>query len=204
MRKAKRDRMILANLALAYSIARKMYYSNPTIQLIGSLEDAQQEAILALRKAIEKYDPKRGKLSTYATRVIRRRLQEESTSQALVRVPPYHVKYRSVSQENLTRGQRWTIRLSRLALRGARPLPAGFDRLAPEPVVNQADVLLKVESAFRYLEPRIQEWIKLHFGLNGKPPQTYREIGEKYGVSKQLIQNTVTKSLKRIRRIVEV
>jgi len=78
---AARERMILSNMRLVVSIA-KTFRNIP-------LEDAIDDGVFGLMRAVECYDPARGvRFSTYATWWIRQRLLRFNQTYALVRLPP--------------------------------------------------------------------------------------------------------------------
>lgn len=80
--KEARSKLIKHNLRLVISIASKYISSNV------SLDDLVQEGTIGLMRAIEKYDPSKGRLSTYATpwihQIIRRAI---GNTESTVRVP---------------------------------------------------------------------------------------------------------------------
>ena len=79
--------LISSCIPLAYRLAAKGWHAGQFFRL-GSLEDAQGEALLALCKAARKFDPARGfRFTTYATWVIRRHLLSTSMEGGLIRVP---------------------------------------------------------------------------------------------------------------------
>jgi len=57
------EMMIESNKKLIYSIAKSLYVQNK----VFSVEDLVQVGFLAICKSANKYDPKRGKLSTFIT-----------------------------------------------------------------------------------------------------------------------------------------
>ena len=79
-----RNRLVTANLRLVTSIARK--YIGAGIPL----PDLIQEGNLGLLKAAEKFDPSRGRFSTYATEWIRQAIQRALAQQAHTLRLPVH------------------------------------------------------------------------------------------------------------------
>lgn len=65
------DDLIIKNIPLAYHIIHKEY---PTY---SKDEDVIQSAMVGLCKAANKFDPDRGKFSTYASRVIKSEIARE-------------------------------------------------------------------------------------------------------------------------------
>ena len=82
-----RDKMVNANLRLAFSIARK--YHRPG----HSLDDLIQESNIGLMKAVDKFDWRRGfKFSTYATWWIRQSVgRYVNNTKSMIRVPAHAI-----------------------------------------------------------------------------------------------------------------
>lgn len=82
-----RDKMVNANLRLAFSIARK--YHRPG----HSLDDLIQESNIGLMKAVDKFDWRRGfKFSTYATWWIRQSVgRYVNDTKSMIRVPAHAI-----------------------------------------------------------------------------------------------------------------
>ena len=83
--RAARRKLIVSNLRLVVSIAKKyLYYGLP-------LQDLIEEGNLGLMKAVDRYDPERGcKFSTYATWWIRQAVTRSLSNQGrTVRIPVY-------------------------------------------------------------------------------------------------------------------
>ncbi len=80
---AARERMIISNLRLAYSVAKKYQWSGE------ALDDLVQEANIGLIKAVDRFDWRRGfRFSTYAMWWVRQQVSRAIADKArLVRVP---------------------------------------------------------------------------------------------------------------------
>lgn len=96
----KREKMILDNMGLVHMMVHKAMRV-PHVQRSFTIEDAVQSGMVALIRAVDKFDPTRGwKFGTYACRAIWNELLSSATFEGLVRVPatargsdvPAHIK----------------------------------------------------------------------------------------------------------------
>lgn len=67
---------------------------------------------------------------------------------------------------------------------------------------DQRDILLS-RDAFDVLDPRSKDILFKRFGLNGCEPQTLRELGDDYELSRERIRQIQNKSLRKLRRAIE-
>lgn len=82
--KEARDIMILANMRLVVALA-KQYHQRRGVPL----EDGIMEGALGLLRAVDLYDPRKGRFTTYATNWVQQRLRRFSQDYAMVRIPSY-------------------------------------------------------------------------------------------------------------------
>ncbi len=224
---AARDRMILSNLRLALSIAKKHLWSGMPF------DDLVQEANIGLMKAVERYDWRRGfRFSTYATWWIRQGVTRSISDTARVVRAPVHVQEtaRRVRREREAVGARLgrpetevetarRIGMSPAKIRLLLSLfddPISLDELDPSTGFSGADllpdpdVLDPAEVAERVslrstllgmldeLDERGREVIVLRFGLGNEDPMTLEEVGQHFGVTRERIRQIESKAMRRL------
>lgn len=74
-----------------------------------------------------------------------------------------------------------------------------LDQPQPEFIVNQNLLRHEVREAIKTLPARHQELVSLRFGLNGEPPLTLSEIGQRFGVSRERVRQLQEEALAKIR-----
>lgn len=222
-----RERMILCNLRLALSIAKKHLWSGIPF------DDLVQEANIGLMKAVERYDWRRGfRFSTYATWWIRQQVSRSIADTGRVVRAPVHIQEtaRKVLRERDSAEARLgrpetdseTARRIGMPLAKTRMLLAMFedavslDEVDPDSGLSMAEGLLDertsdpAECAERAslrgtllgmledLDERAREVILLRFGLMDDDAMTLEEVGQHFGVTRERIRQIESKTMRRL------
>lgn len=222
-----RERMILCNLRLALSIAKKHLWSGVP------LDDLVQEANIGLMKAVERYDWRRGfRFSTYATWWIRQQVSRSIADTARVVRAPVHIQ--ETARKVLRERESVEARLGRpeteseTARRIGTPLAktrmllamfedvASLDEVEPDSGLSRVDCLVDertsdpadvAESAslrgtllgmLEDLDERAREVILLRFGLMDDDAMTLEEVGQHFGVTRERIRQIEAKTMRRL------
>jgi len=202
-----KERLIVSNLRFVVSIAVK--YQNLGLPLM----DLINEGNMGLIRAVEKFDVNKGfKFISYARWWIRhfilKAIFEQSTS---IKLP---LKYASQLSKNDEVNDTEMVQKLRQIYR-----PVSLDQKLSED--NNSDTILDLVDSSKYdlpdkvvmeqnlkeiiseimfkLKPIERDVISRHFGLNGKPPLTLKEIGEKYNLTKERIRQIEHTALDKLR-----
>lgn len=220
-----RERMILCNLRLALSIAKKHLWSGMPF------DDLVQEANIGLMKAVERYDWRRGfRFSTYATWWIRQQVSRSIADTARVIRAPVHIQEtaRKVLRERESVEARLgrpeteseTARRIGVPLAKTRMLLAMFEDVAsldevepdsglsrvdglvddtasnPSDVAERASLRETFLGMLEDLDERAREVILLRFGLMGDDAMTLEEVGQHFGVTRERIRQIESKTMR--------
>lgn len=219
-----RDRMILCNLRLALSIAKKYLRSGVP------LDDLVQEANIGLMKAVERYDGRRGfRFSTYATWWIRQQVSRSIADTAKVVRAPVHMQEAArkiIREREAVEAKRGRLEseLETAERIGMSPSKTrlllsmfddavSLDEFDPETGMARVDLLIEprasdpAEIAARIAlhsalvdmldecGERPQAVITLRFGLGGEDALTLEDVGQRFGVTRERIRQIEAKAL---------
>jgi len=159
-------------------------------------EDAWQEARIALLRAMRDYNPERGNrfttvYYTYLKNALldyihMSRFNKHYSKRNCSRSAPLFV---SLFDTVVTKGEEHTL----------------LDTIAdPEDhfarVEEQLDAVMEVENLLSGLNDRDRSILILRFGLNGEEPMSYRQIGERLGLTRERIRQRMKELVYRIRK----
>lgn len=224
--RAARDILVVSNLRLVMSIARKYTWSSM------SFADLVQEGNLGLIKASEKFEHRRGlRFSTYATWWIRQAVSRAIADQArMIRVPVHMLETLHKVQTLARKLEQWegkfpsanvlarSLDMTEREVRKALAVPdeplrvgaldeAGTNAcdveaiVDPSPTPEDALGLTSMQEAIRRqlddLKPKEALIIRMRFGIPDGDDRTLEEVGLQLDVTRERIRQIEAKVLKK-------
>ncbi len=226
-----RGKLIVSNLRLVVSIAKKYLYFGLALQ------DLIEEGNMGLMKAVERYDPERGcKFSTYATWWIRQAITRALSNYGrTVRIPVYVTdnvaKYKKVAEELYIKtgkrpGPEEVAERMDIKLVEARKLQAFVEDISPldrmestddtsgrgipeslEPrrvdnAIAQIEIDQQLEELMKHVTGREEQIVRFRYGLTDGQAHTLEETGKKFSLTRERIRQIEKDVMRRLREIV--
>ena len=230
---AARRKLIVSNLRLVVSIAKKyLYFGMPLLDLI-------EEGNLGLMKAVDRYDPERGCIfSTYATWWIRQAITRALSHQGrTVRIPVYITdnvaRYKRLADElYIKTGKQPELEeiagLLGVKVQEARKLKDFVEAVAPlekaqntdtstnllmpenqEPrtvdkAIEQFELDQQMEQLMNQLTEREANIVRFRYGLADGRVHTLEETGKTFNLTRERIRQIEKDVMRRLRHYVSV
>jgi RNA polymerase primary sigma factor len=218
------DRMVLCNLRLVVSIAKKFVGHCD----LHDIEDLVQYGSIGLKSAAQRFNPEKGyKFSTYATWWIRQEVQRGIyKADRIIRVPEHSrltwarlqkqkaalshelgraptsdelMKATDVKKEDfymITRAMGTTTSLNAQLDGGDEIIGLLADHVNRNEIAPDYTALL---DSLQILDDEERELIAKRFGLNEHPAHSFIELGKQYGITRQGAKDRVDKIQRRIK-----
>jgi RNA polymerase sigma factor (sigma-70 family) len=161
-------------------------------------EEARQIAVVALFRALERFDAARGvPFAAYAAFWFRKESQRGRAASAYRSALPVHRLGALVGRERSA--DDGTIR--ELAQASTLEGEAGIGSMAsaPEDVVLEAVAASEVRRHVAGLAPLSRRIVELRFGLDGGEPRSHRAVAALVGVSEFTVRSQLTRALRVLR-----
>jgi RNA polymerase primary sigma factor len=225
-----RRKLIISNLRLVVSIAKKyLYYGLP-------LQDLIEEGNLGLMKAVDRFDPERGcKFSTYATWWIRQAVTRSLSNQGrTVRIPVYVTdniaRYKKTAEELYIRhGRNPSVEEMAEALdikvaeanklqqfvdvvtplenmestdAGLRGIPESAQPAHEDRALEQVSLDQQMEALMSELTEREANIMRYRYGLMDGEAHTLEQTGKRFKLTRERIRQIEKDVMRRLRHFV--
>lgn len=139
-------------------------------------DDLNQEGLEALVKAMKNYNPRLGIFFWWAHKYIGTRISRSANLHTTIRYPLKFAKLNTPHKESI--------------------LPIMIDkRFCPDKTLENAELLIAIKSAMKFLNPDQKNTLSFAFGFDGDKPLSINKICKKMNVSRINCIKTMTNAL---------
>lgn len=203
-----RDRLVMILLPMVIEKAGRWFRTRPHL-----MEDGVMSCVLELVNSIDKYDPEKFAVTTFANGYMKKGFNDFFANLGHeIRIPTHaHQIIRNVkrSSEYLATASESSKLAYRNAMRVADSFSAsgggvvedyGFVSREEDPSAGaeESERLALVKKCLDALDDRERYVVTRRFGLDGEEPETLRSIGDREGVSREWIRQIHERAIKKL------
>jgi RNA polymerase primary sigma factor len=169
-------------------------------------EDVIQAGHVGCWKATERFDPSVASFSTYGTYHVRNEAGHECRRRELIHTPAYLLE--AIRGGKHARRLKEAKAVQAIRFHGIGREPGEVQDVAGEDADEAAGLVMLDElreaiaaamTALWHADRRLPEIMARRFGLGGREPEMLREIGERFGVSRERTRQLVDRGLEVLR-----
>lgn len=208
---AARNELWIRHLPWAASLAAEYYRKYGHSVSTWTLSEAISAASLAMQDALRKFDPDKGRFTTFSRKPILQELFRDLIRSTTIRLPEWVWTLRAKKYNDpiiaITPGQRRCLEdADRTIICSLHPGygSPGYDipREDDPEVDESSEFVRQVADVLTELKPREREIVERYYGFGGRPCEKFPEIAASLGISTQRVQAINSRTLDKLREAI--